>query len=75
MGIKKVAKKKTYELIVEDIKKKIENDQLSSGQQIPTIKQLAESYNVGHSSIREALVALEVEKIIRRRNCRVYEVV
>lgn len=75
MGLKKVDKKKTYELIVEEIKTLIRNEELNSGQRLPTIKKLAENYNVGQASIRETLVALEVEGIIRKRNCRVYEIV
>lgn len=74
LGIERVNKKKTYQLIVEDIKKSIDTGELKHGQQLPSIKKLAEDYQVSFTSVREAIIALEVEGIVVRRNSRYYEV-
>jgi DNA-binding FadR family transcriptional regulator len=47
-------------LIVQQIKKLIENGELVSGQQLPSEREMAEQFGVGRSTIREALTALEI---------------
>lgn len=67
MEITKLTKRKIYEEIAEQIKQHILNGKLTPGQKLPSAKELAESYQVGRSTIREALSALKAMGFIVTR--------
>ena len=56
--------KKIYEIILDELKVLIESDNLQPGDKLPTERELIEILNVGRSSLREALIALENEGYI-----------
>jgi len=56
---------KRGDVIADSIKQWIVNDKLRPGDRLPAEKQLAEKYQVGKASIREALKSLEVQGLIR----------
>ena len=58
---------KLYQEIVEKLRQMIESDGLVSGDKIPSERELSERLNVGRSSIREALRALELLGLIETR--------
>jgi GntR family transcriptional repressor for pyruvate dehydrogenase complex len=62
--ITKLSKRKIYEEIADQIKQHILNGKLTPGQKLPSAKELAESYQVGRSTIREALSALKAMGLI-----------
>jgi GntR family transcriptional regulator, transcriptional repressor for pyruvate dehydrogenase complex len=53
--------------VVEKIRVMVEEDQLMSGDKIPSERELTERLNVGRSSVREALRALELLGLIETR--------
>lgn len=59
--------KKSYEVIAEQIEKLIEDGTLEPGTRLPTIDRLAEQYNVGKSTVREALSQLKARGLIESR--------
>ncbi|MBA9025875.1 FadR/GntR family transcriptional regulator [Peribacillus huizhouensis] len=58
---------KLYLEIVEKLREMIDTDGLVSGDKIPSERELSERLNVGRSSIREALRALELLGLIETR--------
>ncbi|WP_343070830.1 FadR/GntR family transcriptional regulator [Bacillus sp. REN10] len=57
-------KKKTYQLIVDQIKDYFLTEQLKPGDKLPTERELASRFNVSRTSVREALRKLEMKGII-----------
>ncbi len=62
---KPIKSKKVYEIVIEEIQKRIINGTLNKGDKLPTERALAEQLNVSRTSIREAMRALEVLGIIQ----------
>lgn len=56
-----------YEIIAEQIKQQIISGALQPGERLPTSKELSERYQVGRSTVREALSALEIMGLIETR--------
>ncbi len=56
---------KRGDIIADLIKRRIVEDKLRPGDRLPSEKMLAEQYQVGKASIREALKSLEVQGLIR----------
>lgn len=64
---KPVKKTRVYEEIVHKIKGMIEQGRLKSGDQLPAERELAETFKVSRSSVREALRALESRGFLESR--------
>jgi DNA-binding FadR family transcriptional regulator len=62
-----VAGSKVYIEIVKQLREMIDADGLKSGDKIPSERELSERLNVGRSSVREALRALELLGLIETR--------
>ena len=62
-----MANKKVYLEIVKQLREMIAADNLISGDKIPSERELSERLNVGRSSVREALRALELLGLIETR--------
>lgn len=62
-----MAGSKVYIEIVKQLRKMIDADGLKSGDKIPSERELSERLNVGRSSVREALRALELLGLIETR--------
>ncbi|SDM26318.1 FadR/GntR family transcriptional regulator [Bacillus sp. OK048] len=62
-----MANKKVYLEIVKQLRAMIAADNLISGDKIPSERELSERLNVGRSSVREALRALELLGLIETR--------
>lgn len=62
-----MAGSKVYIEIVKQLRKMINADGLKSGDKIPSERELSERLNVGRSSVREALRALELLGLIETR--------
>jgi DNA-binding FadR family transcriptional regulator len=60
-----IAKQKTYELVADRLVELITARSLEAGDQLPTERELTETFGVGRSSIREALRMLESQGVIR----------
>lgn len=60
-------KSKVYIEILNQIRKMMEIDELKTGDKIPSERELSERLNVGRSSVREALRAIELLGIIETR--------
>lgn len=67
METTKITRQKMYEIIADQIKNQIMNGALKPGERLPTSKELSERYQVGRSTVREALSALEVMGFIETR--------
>ncbi|WP_338030857.1 FadR/GntR family transcriptional regulator [Cytobacillus citreus] len=57
-------KKKTYQVIVDQIKEYFLTEELKPGDKLPTERELASRFNVSRTSVREALRKLESKGII-----------
>lgn len=62
-----IARRKTYQLVAEQLTELIGSRQLKPGDVLPPERELVESYGVGRSSVREALRMLESLGLIERR--------
>ncbi len=62
--ISKIAHRKIYEEIAEQIKKQIIDGGLPPGTKLPSTRELSESYQVGRSTVREALSALKAMGLV-----------
>ncbi|MEH7176479.1 FadR/GntR family transcriptional regulator [Neobacillus vireti] len=62
-----MANTKVYLEIVKQLREMISADKLKSGDKIPSERELSERLNVGRSSVREALRALELLGLIETR--------
>ncbi|WP_082233606.1 FadR/GntR family transcriptional regulator [Halobacillus massiliensis] len=60
-------KEKVFEGVLEQIKAFIDSEQLKAGDKLPSERMLSEQLQVGRSSIREALRALELLGLIETR--------
>ena len=63
-----IARRKTYELVAERLVALIGDRSFQSGDQLPTERELTASFQVGRSSVREALRMLESQGVIRSLN-------
>src|ERR687885_1724808 len=60
-----IERRKTYELVADQLTEEISARRLKPGDLLPTERELVRSYQVGRSSIREALRMLESRGLIR----------
>jgi GntR family transcriptional repressor for pyruvate dehydrogenase complex len=60
-----IARRKTYELVTDRLVAMIGEGILRPGDQLPTERELTDSFRVGRSSVREALRMLESQGVIR----------
>jgi len=65
--LKAVRKKRAYEDIVKQIRNLIEKGKLKRGDQLPTERELSETFKVSRSTVREAIFSLETMKLVERR--------
>jgi GntR family transcriptional repressor for pyruvate dehydrogenase complex len=65
--LKAVIKKKAYEDIVQQIRALIEKGELKRGDQLPTERELSETFKVSRATVREAILSLEMMKLVGRR--------
>jgi GntR family transcriptional regulator, transcriptional repressor for pyruvate dehydrogenase complex len=63
-----IARRKTYELVAERLVEMIGEGVLRPGDALPTERELTDSFQVGRSSVREALRMLESQGVIRGAN-------
>ncbi len=63
-----IFRRKTYELVAERLVALIGDRSFRPGDQLPTERELTESFRVGRSSVREALRMLESQGVIRSVN-------
>ena len=63
-----IDRQKTYELVAERLVSLIGDGSLQPGDQLPTERELTASFQVGRSSVREALRMLESQGVIRSVN-------
>lgn len=59
MPNEKITAKKGYEIVMEHLRKQIEQGELKPGEKLDSVVDLAARYGVGRSTIREALSALK----------------
>ena len=59
MEISKISSRKIYEEIASQIKQQIVSGRLIPGEKLPSTRELSEMYQVGRSTVREALGALK----------------
>ncbi|KPV42782.1 FadR/GntR family transcriptional regulator [Alicyclobacillus ferrooxydans] len=59
--------RKTSEVVADDLERQISDGSLKSGDQLPTIDQLAIQYGVGKSTIREAISQLKARGLVQPR--------
>lgn len=62
--MEKSQKSKAYQVVLNLIKESILNEELKPGQKLPSERELATSYMVSRTTIREALRALEAEGVV-----------
>jgi GntR family transcriptional regulator, transcriptional repressor for pyruvate dehydrogenase complex len=62
--ITKIASRKIYEQIASQIKDQIVNGKLLPGDKLPSTRELSESFQVGRSTVREALSALKAMGLV-----------
>ena len=65
--LKAVIKKKAYEDIVKQIRNLVEKGKLKRGDQLPTERELSETFKVSRATVREAIFFLETMKLVDRR--------
>ena len=65
--LKAVIKKRAYEDIVKQIRTLIEKGKLKRGDQLPTERELSETFKVSRATVREAIFSLETAKLVDRR--------
>src|SRR5690606_30929830 len=67
MEYKKIKTKKIYEEVADALQDEIRSGALKPGTKLESVQQLAESFQVGRSAIREALTALKAMGLIEMR--------
>lgn len=67
MQYNKLKPQKLYEQIANSIEQKIINQELTPGDRLDSVEQLAKNFEVGRSAIREALTSLQARGIIEIR--------
>jgi len=65
--LKAVIKKKAHEDIVKQIRNLIEKGRLKRGDQLPTERELSETFKVSRATVREAIFFLEKMNLVDRR--------
>ena len=65
--LKAVKKKRVYEDIVKQIRNLIQKRKLKQGDQLPTERELSETFKVSRASVREAIRYLESMKLVESR--------
>lgn len=65
MPLKAVVSRRLYRLIADQLRQLIDNGVYSVGGRLPSERELADSLHVSRPSVREALIALEVEGLVR----------
>ncbi|MBP1968880.1 GntR family transcriptional repressor for pyruvate dehydrogenase complex [Virgibacillus natechei] len=68
MAVSMSPKQKVYQEVLHEIRSFIDNNELKSGDKLPSERELSESLQVGRSSIREALRAMELLGLIETRH-------
>lgn len=68
LDVEPIARRKTYELVAEQLVAMIAKGSLRPGDPLPTERELTESFRVGRSSVREALRMLESQGVIHAAN-------
>ena len=66
-AIKAVEKKRAYEDVVAQIRALIDDGRLKKGDQLPTERELSETFRVSRATIREAIRTLESAKLVQSR--------
>jgi GntR family transcriptional repressor for pyruvate dehydrogenase complex len=66
-SLKAVVKKRAYEDIVQQILDLIQNGKLKSGDQLPSERELTETFKVSRTTVREAIRTLESMKLLQCR--------
>ena len=69
-----ITRKKTYELVAERLVAAIAERRLQPGDPLPTERELTQAYQVGRSSVREALRMLESQGLIESRGSGMFAV-
>lgn len=64
-----------YNIIIDEISNKIQNNELSSGAKLPSIRQLAEDFNCSKQTVSQALKVLENQHFIYSKHKSGYYVV
>lgn len=64
MEIQKITARKIYEVIAEQLKERIVSGALKPGEKLPSTKELSEAFQVGRSTVREALSALKAMGLV-----------
>ncbi len=67
MMLKAVRKKRAYEDIVKQIRQLIEKGKLKQEDQLPTERELSETFKVSRATVREAIFSLETMNLVQRR--------
>jgi GntR family transcriptional repressor for pyruvate dehydrogenase complex len=67
-AIKAVEKKRAYEEVVAQICSLIDEGRLKQGDQLPTERELSETFKVSRATIREAIRTLETQKLVQSRH-------
>jgi GntR family transcriptional repressor for pyruvate dehydrogenase complex len=67
-AIKAVEKKRAYEDVVAQIRALIDDGRLKQGDQLPTERELSETFRVSRATIREAIRTLESAKLVQSRH-------
>lgn len=62
-----ITSKRLYRVIAEQIKEKITTEEYKIGDRLPAERDLAQQMRVSRTSVREALIALEIEGVIEIR--------
>ena len=65
--LKAVEKKRAYEDVVAQIRTLLENGRLKRGDQLPTERELSETFKVSRATVREALRTLESLRLVQSR--------
>jgi GntR family transcriptional repressor for pyruvate dehydrogenase complex len=65
--LKAVRKKRAYEDIVQQIRQLIEKGKLKREDQLPTERELSETFKVSRATVREAIFSLETINLVQRR--------
>ena len=66
--IARVPRSRLYELVAERLREHVESAGLSPGDRLPAERALAEQFGVSRTSVREALVSLEVQGLVEVRH-------
>ena len=65
--LKAVKKRRVYEDIVGQIDRLIQRGKLKRGDQLPTERELVDTFKVSRASVREAIFYLEAMNLVQRR--------